>query len=364
MPSRQVQAESSLSSSPRVVHQLVVGVPGLDRGPLSVEVLCDATVHSPPSRGWAAYRLGSLRMLLPESFTPLWSAPVGDPRAGLWFIFHDGRLLVLSTEHGPDVPAVAPGGSPPMPVEGARCIGLLGEAVCWAAATPSAELSAGAALEPLRKLFDRLPDETVAIAGRAAQVLEFDRTHRHCGACATLTELADGGRARRCPACGAIFYPRLAPAMMVLITRETSTGRELLLARGARFAAPIYSALAGFVEPSETLEDCIHREVREEVGVRIRNLRYFGSQCWPFPHSLMVAFLAEYGGGEITWDPSEIQDAQWFPMDRLPLLPHRLSVARRLIEHAVLGEPSPDGRDDRPMRLPQRSAVSDRCRSW
>jgi NAD+ diphosphatase len=274
-------------------------------------------------------------MLLPESFTPLWTAPAGDPRAGVWFVFRDGKLLVLSTEHGPDVPAVAPGGSPPVEVEGVRCIGLLGETACWAARTPSSELPAGAVLEPVRKLFDCLPDATVAISGRAGQVLEFDRTHRHCGACAALTDLADGGRARRCPACGATFYPRLAPAMMVLITRETSTGRELLLARGTRFGAPIYSALAGFVEPSETLEDCVHREVREEVGVQVRNLRYFGSQCWPFPHSLMVAFLAEHAGGEINWDPSEIQDAQWYPVDRLPPLPHRLSVARRLIEHAV-----------------------------
>jgi NAD+ diphosphatase len=119
------------------------------------------------------------------------------------------------------------------------------------------------------------------------------------------------------------------------VTRDGPSGRELLLARGSRFHVPIYSALAGFVEPSESLEECVHREVREEVGVRVANLRYFGSQCWPFPHSLMVAFLAEHAGGEIACDPEEIVDAQWFPLDRLPALPHRLSVARKLIDFAV-----------------------------
>ncbi len=175
----------------------------------------------------------------------------------------------------------------------------------------------------------------VALAGRAAQVLEFERTHRFCGACATPTERGDGGRARRCPRCEAVFYPRLAPAMMALVVRRGPAGRELLLARGTRFNAPIYSALAGFVEPSESIEECVHREVREEVGVRVKDLRYFGSQTWPFPHSLMVAFVAEWAGGEIVCDPSEIGDARWFPADALPMLPHRLSVARKLIEFAV-----------------------------
>lgn len=193
----------------------------------------------------------------------------------------------------------------------------------------------GFTLEPLRGLFDRLPDELVAVGGRAAQALEFDRTHRFCGVCAAPTEESDEGRARRCPACGEAFYPRLAPAMMVLITRQAPGGRELLLATGARGESPMYSALAGFVEPSESLEDCVRREVHEEVGLKIRNLRYFQSECWPFSHSLMVAFLAEYAGGEIRCQEGEIVDAQWFAPDGLPRLPHRLSVARRLIDHAV-----------------------------
>lgn len=274
-------------------------------------------------------------MLLPESFTPLWSPPSGDLPRGLWFVFRDRELLVAAGSGGPVLPGGAPDGGPPVPVEGLRYIGLLGKTPCWAAQACTDALPTGTSAEPLRELFDRLDDGLLAIAGRAAQVLDFDRTQRFCGACAGPTQVDDGGRARRCPRCRTTFYPRLAPAMMALVTRQGPSGRELLLARGRRFSAPIYSALAGFVEPSETLEESVHREVREEVGVEVRALRYFGSQCWPFPHSLMVAFLAEHAGGEIACDASEIMDARWFPVDRLPLLPHRLSVARRLIEHAV-----------------------------
>jgi NAD+ diphosphatase len=280
--------------------------------------------------------MGALRfvsaMFLPASFTPLWSPPASLPTSGLWFVLEGGKLL---TSLAADALAVPAGERPPLPVDDARCIGLLGDVPCWAARTRVPAAPPGFTLEPLRALFDRLPDEHVAVAGRAAQALEFDRTHRHCGACATPTRESDGGRARRCPACGEVYYPRIAPAMMVLVTRRGPAGTELLLAAGTRRVAPVYSALAGFVEPSESLEDCVRREVLEEVGLQIRGLRYFGSECWPFPHSLMVAFLAEYAGGEIRCQESEIADARWFPVSRLPALPHRLSVARRLVDHAV-----------------------------
>ncbi len=274
-------------------------------------------------------------MFLPATFTPLWSSPAASPPGGLWFVMDRGRLLTFAAAGEADTLAVPQGDAPPVPVEGVQCIGLLDDVLCWAARTETEAAPSGFTMEPLRRLFDRLPDELVAVAGRAAQVLEFDRTHRHCGACAAPTEACDQGRGRRCTACGDVCYPRLAPAMMVLVTREGPGGRELLLATGRRFASPVYSALAGFVEPSESLEDCVRREVQEEVGLRVRGLRYFGSECWPFPHSLMVAFMAEYDGGEIRCEEGEIVDAQWFPIGRLPALPHRLSVARRLIDFAV-----------------------------
>jgi NAD+ diphosphatase len=269
-------------------------------------------------------------MLLPDDFVPLWSQPSG-PAAGHWFVLQERKLLVALRDGAPAIPS----GGAPVPVDEPRCIGLLGGVPCWAAEWPGGDVPAGFALEPVRGLFDRLADGQVAVAGRAAQVLDFDRTHRFCGACAAPTERADGERARRCTRCEASFYPRLAPAMMVLVTREGAGGRELLLARGTRFSAPMYSALAGFVEPSESLEQCVHREVREEVGIAVKGLRYFRSQSWPFPHSLMVAFLAEHAGGEIVREEAEIGDAGWFPIDRLPTIPHRLSIARQLIDFAV-----------------------------
>lgn len=138
----------------------------------------------------------------------------------------------------------------------------------------------------------------------------------------------------QCPSCGLLAYPRISPAVMVLVR----SGRRLLLARSPHFKPGVFSALAGFVEPGETLEQCAAREVREEVGIEIAQLRYFGSQPWPFPNSLMVAFLAEHAGGEITPDPAEIEAADWFTADALPLLPDPVSISRRLIE-AALREP-------------------------
>ncbi len=199
---------------------------------------------------------------------------------------------------------------------------------------PADALPAGLRAAGLRNWFGLLDDTGLAIAMRAVQLLEWDRTHRHCGACGSLTERVAGERARRCPACALSTYPRISPAMMVLITR----GRELLLARGLHFPPGRYSALAGFLEAGETIEQAIHREVREEVGVTIRELRYFASQSWPFPNSLMIAFRAEWEAGEIRVDPSELADAGWFTPERLPELPPRLSIARALIE-ATLKEP-------------------------
>jgi NAD+ diphosphatase len=273
---------------------------------------------------------------LPTRFVPLWRLPAGAPPSdGYWFCFEAGRLLVASGPRGPEIPRQSAGHTLPVKTTSATCIGTLDDVVCWAGALEPGSVPAGLSLEPIRALFGRLSDELLAIAGRALQIVEFHRLHRYCGACATPTEAHDDQRARRCPSCAAVMYPRIAPAMMVLVKRDTPAGRELLLARGARFPGAFYSALAGFVEPSESIEECIHREVREEVSVRVRDLRYFGSQSWPFPHSLMIAFVADYDGGEIVCEPGEILDAGWFPLDRLPTLPLPISISRRLINHVI-----------------------------
>jgi NAD+ diphosphatase len=142
---------------------------------------------------------------------------------------------------------------------------------------------------------------------------------------------APGERAKRCPACGLLSFPRLSPAIIVLVERDD----RVLLARGVNFPEGMYSTLAGFVEPGESLEEAVHREIGEEVGVALTDLRYFGSQPWPFPHSLMIGFTARYAGGEIVLDDREIADAAWFTADRMPRVPQKLSIARRLIDSYV-----------------------------
>ena len=189
----------------------------------------------------------------------------------------------------------------------------------------------GFRLVGLRALFFRAPEPLVAIGARAFQVVEWDRTHRYCGRCGTPTRDKVGERAKECPACKYVAYPRVSPAMMALVTR----GKELLLARAHRFPPAMYSALAGFVEPGETIEDCIRREVKEEVGVDVGTLTYFASQSWAFPHSLMIAYTAEYAGGELRPDATEIAEARWFAWDAVPDLPPSISISRRLIEATV-----------------------------
>jgi NAD+ diphosphatase len=276
-------------------------------------------------------------MMLPAEFVSSWAAPAGVGQAGLWYVFHGNRLLVSASPDGTArLPACA---SLPLPSAGiaqdqVRFVGTLGGVPIWTAPADGVAVLPGHGFESLRALFNRLPDDLLAIGGRALQLLEFDRRHRHCGSCGERTAIHEAGRSRKCTACGETYYPRVSPAMMVLIERD-GPRRQLLLARSPRFPPGMYSALAGFVEPSESIEQCIHRETLEEVGVRVCNLRYYASEGWPFPDSLMIAYVADFAGGEIAPQQGEIEDARWFAVDDLPRLPPRLSIARRLIEHVV-----------------------------
>ncbi len=270
-------------------------------------------------------------MHTPPGFVPSHVTPSTLAATSLAFAFAGMKLLVVGNDVTPAIPSLedldAAG------VTGTRhYLGNLHGADCIAIAlADDASAPAGFALAGLRSLFLKLPEPTLALAARAFQVVEWDRTHRFCGRCGTPTRDKAGERARECPACGYVAYPRVSPAMMVLVTRD----RELLLARANRFPGAMYSALAGFVEPGETIEDCIHREVREEVGVEVANLCYFASQSWSFPHSLMIAYTARYAGGELKPDPTEIADVRWFGVDALPDLPSTVSIARRLIDTTV-----------------------------
>ena len=245
-----------------------------------------------------------------------------------WFVVHPRGLVVRRDGDGIELPSdddVAALDLDPAdihelgPFEGGAASGAaLGERP----APPSFEVA------PLRQLYPALDEARFLMAGIATQVVDWADTHRFCGRCATATERVSSERCLRCPKCGLLAYPRISPAVIVLVRR----GDEALLARGSRFPLPFYSTLAGFVEIGETLEQTIAREVREEVGVEVKGARYFGSQPWPFPHSLMLGFFAEWAGGEIHADGHEILDARWCRADDLPPIPPRLSIARHLID--------------------------------
>lgn len=254
--------------------------------------------------------------------------------SALWFVFRESELLVSEGE-APQLPAILHPRALGFEVRHELYLGRLDGEHCFAcdvgASVPGA---AGWNWRGLRWLFGRLPEAQFALAGRALQLVDWDRTSLYCGRCGAATAPRETERARECPACGLVAYPRLAPAVMALVKRDPG---EILLARSPRFPPGMYSALAGFVEPGETLEQCLEREVLEEVGIRVANVRYFASQPWPFPHSLMIAFVADWAGGEIAIDGVEIESAGWFAPDRLPQLPQPISIARRLID-GVLAE--------------------------
>ncbi|HYU34730.1 MAG TPA: NAD(+) diphosphatase [Thermoanaerobaculia bacterium] len=248
---------------------------------------------------------------------------------GHWFAFRGSELLVRVEDEAARLPwpdeisdRVSRGGDP-------HSIGTIEGATCWAVELEVAvEPPEGMAFHGLRRLWSLLPEEVWKLAGRAVQIVDWDRNHRFCGRCGTPTERKETERARVCPSCGLQQFPRLSPAVITLI----EDGERVLLARSPHFVKGVYSTLAGFVEPGESLEEAVVREVREEVGVELTGLRYFSSQPWPFPNSLMVGFVATWAGGEIRPQEGEIEDARWFTPDDLPLLPPYISIARRLID--------------------------------
>lgn len=259
-------------------------------------------------------------------FQPEFSAaqPVGTP--GPWFLFKGSDLLVKVNDGLAEVPVIADPASLGLRVAAAHHIGTADGAPCRAAETTD-DAPDGWSFAGLRSLFSALSEPLFRVAGRALMVVDWDRTHRFCGRCGTATRPKDGERARECPACGELAYPRISPAIIVAVTRAD----RILLVRHHRFAQR-FTVIAGYVEPGETLEECVHREVREETGIEIRGPRYFANQPWPFPHSLMVAFTADYASGEIRVEPSELIEGGWFTADALPVIPDKVTIARRLID--------------------------------
>ncbi|MFH1980412.1 MAG: NAD(+) diphosphatase [Pseudomonadota bacterium] len=265
-------------------------------------------------------------------FVPDFRFPPADEDTALWFMFDEGRLLTIVSGDSHRIPATdeLPGGGF-FPAQGLP-LGRLDGRFCMAGTWPrDAPLPEGSALTDLRALFGSLEERLIWVAAVGNQLEFWNRSHQYCGRCGQRTEDKADERAKRCPDCGLVNYPRLSPAVIVAVIRDD----QILLARNKRFRAPFFSVLAGFVEPGETLEACVEREIYEEVGIRVGNLRYFGSQPWPFPDSLMVAFTADYRDGEITVDNSEIAEAAWFTRDALPQVPPKISIAGQLIDWFV-----------------------------
>jgi NAD+ diphosphatase len=242
----------------------------------------------------------------------------------LWFIFSGDKLL--TAENGQNIPD-----QPCLNLKRNLYIGTLAGQHLFAAEAETeqaTQIPSGWHWKSLRALYGVLSDEYYAIAGRAMQLLGWDRVHKYCGSCGKETFIREVERCRECPSCGHLAYPKLAPAVMALVRRDN----KILLARGPHFPEKFYSVIAGYVDPGETLEQCIHREVLEEVGIKIKNIRYFGSQPWPFSYSLMIAFTCDWEEGEISIDPMELTDANWFDHSNLPQLPPRLSISRMIID--------------------------------
>jgi len=269
------------------------------------------------------------------SFSPAVLPPTENSTPAYWFIFRGADLLVLDE----DETAALPENPCDLPflrqhylgwIEGDTAVHCFTAEVAEETEPPNGMQFAG-----LRRLFNRLPTDHLWLAGRAVQIIDWDRTHQFCSRCATPNEILDHERAKKCPNCGFITYPRISPAIIVRVDRMIDGMPHLLLARNGRWRRGWYSVLAGFVEPGETLEQCVHREVFEEVGLELKNVRYFGSQPWPFPNSLMVGFTAEYASGDIVLEEEELDDANWFTVDTLPNLPSSMSIARRLVDDFV-----------------------------
>ncbi|WP_408888321.1 NAD(+) diphosphatase [Myxococcus faecalis] len=256
--------------------------------------------------------------------------PPARPRDTALLFLARGMELLISERDGAIV--LPTGAAFPDVVPAAHYLGTLDGVDCYTAPLPrDFTPPEGTTLVPARALYKRLDEVRFAIAGRALAISEWDVQHRFCGRCGQPTQLVSGERARRCPVDNTPFYPRISPAMIVLVTR----GDTMLLARNSTLPEPMFSTLAGFVDAGESLEECVAREVKEEVGIEVKNIRYFGSQPWPFGRSLMVGFTAEYAGGDIQVDGKEIAEAHWFHPDHLPRVPPRLSIARHLIDAFV-----------------------------
>ncbi|HJL60651.1 MAG TPA: NAD(+) diphosphatase [Pseudomonadales bacterium] len=241
-----------------------------------------------------------------------------------YFVFDGGEILLNFDEAGQWVPLENLDQRFQTGLRQSHYMGSLGGVDCFTVETDLGEADKGS----LRSLFGKTDNLMFSLAGRAVQLLDWFRVHQFCGRCGQQAERHTSDRAMVCSNCGIHSYPRLSPSIITLVHSDN----KVLLARNHRFPNGMYSTLAGFVEPGESIEETLRREVKEEVGVNVGNLEYLGSQPWPFPNSLMLGFLAEYDSGDIVLQAEEIADAQWFDCKELPEIPGKVAISRWIID--------------------------------
>jgi NAD+ diphosphatase len=249
-----------------------------------------------------------------------------------WFVFCANKLLINESENKTEIPKTRSPQEWQIVPSRIQYLGALLGSPCYSAeAPPDTRPPAGMSFRDLRSLWGALDEDLFLLAGKALQIVSWDQTHQFCGRCGAKTETLQGERAKKCPACGFLCYPRLTPATITAIFRDD----KILLTHNIAFRGNVHSLIAGFVEPGETLEECIRREILEEVGLKVKNIRFFGSQPWPFPNSLMIGFTAEYESGDLTVDGKEISRAGWFDVNNMPEIPSKMSIARELIDSYI-----------------------------
>ena len=254
-----------------------------------------------------------------------------------WFIFQNGKLLILKNEIIHKVidhiiPTTLPDNINSQ-LERSLIITETTNYIVFSAELSSlSKVPQSMIALPFRKALEMLSEEWYALAVKSFGILMWDKNHRFCGRCGNETIKDSKLFERHCGFCSLVFYPRISPSIIVRIRKDN----EILMARGPHFTPGTYGLIAGFIEVGETIEEAVHREVLEEVGIKIKNLHYFGSQAWPFPDSLMVAFTADYESGELMIDYDEIEDAGWYGIHNLPGKPSAtISIANKLLNDFI-----------------------------
>jgi NAD+ diphosphatase len=286
-------------------------------------------------------------------FMPLVRPPEKDDSSdSLCFAFKNRELLLIGEEGNYRLPLMKEMEKLALPEIRTQYLGELIETSCYSmeldalkdsgelvsevpfensSVTDACDLSEKTCFVGLRELSGILGETLAALAGKAVHIMEWDKNTVYCGRCGTETSLKDNERAKQCPECGFTSFPKISPAIIVMIEKED----KLLLARSPHFPQGRYSIIAGFVEPGESIEQAVVREVMEEVGINIKNINYFGSQPWPFPDSLMIGFTAEHAEGDIKVDGVEIEDAGWYTKDEIPNIPGTDSISGQLIRYFI-----------------------------